>query len=298
MTSRSDEFYNAAMYIDYENVSRTLMRQYRNVISDGFFDKIRLWAKEKEIRIVKTEVYCNYDIKDFYESHHQSLLQSYGVDSVHTSNQGKNYADLKIAIDVLNEMYTNSNIDEFIIVSNDKDMTPLLNTIKSNKRRVSVITVGNEYNKSLVEFADEHFDYDDIIKVELQTLYIDSIGDRFITNIGNIVAKNIKEFIEDGKSNQNYSKHYSIDYFLPSQAEYYQVMQYELLNIIKKHYIDGKIFLYECMIKTQKKLCILPVNNKDDFIDNDIILETDILYNYDIDALIREKYESYYKNNT
>lgn len=211
MTSRSDEFYNAAMYIDYENVLRTLMRQYRNVISDGFFDKIRLWAKEKEIRIVKTEVYCNYDIKDFYESHHQSLLQSYGVDSVHTSNQGKNYADLKIAIDVLNEMYTNSNIDEFIIVSNDKDMTPLLNTIKSNKRRVSVITVGNEYNKSLVEFADEHFDYDDIIKVELQTLYIDSIGDRFITNIGNIVAKNIKEFIEDGKSNQNYSKHYSMD---------------------------------------------------------------------------------------
>ena len=55
-------------------------------------------------------------------------MQSYGVETIHTSNQGKNYADLKLAIDVLNSMYTNDNIDEFIIMSNDKDMTPLLNT--------------------------------------------------------------------------------------------------------------------------------------------------------------------------
>ena len=31
-------------------------------------------------------------------------LQSYGVETVHTSNQGKNYADLKITIDVLSSI--------------------------------------------------------------------------------------------------------------------------------------------------------------------------------------------------
>ena len=74
-----ENFYNAAIYIDYENVYKTLSKKFRNPIREGFFDKIRNWAKEKEIRVVKTVVYCNYDIKELYESHHQSLLQSYGV---------------------------------------------------------------------------------------------------------------------------------------------------------------------------------------------------------------------------
>ena len=135
-TRRHEDFYNVAVYIDYENVVKTLINNYKNPIHDGFFDRLRVWAKDKNMRLVKTAVYCNFDVKYLYKFFHQSLLQSYGVETIHTSNQGKNYADLKIAIDVLNEMYTNSNIDEFIIMSNDKDMTPLLNTIKANKRRV------------------------------------------------------------------------------------------------------------------------------------------------------------------
>ena len=32
-------YYNVAIYIDYENVTRILLKQYRNVIRDGFFEK-------------------------------------------------------------------------------------------------------------------------------------------------------------------------------------------------------------------------------------------------------------------
>ena len=132
-----NKFYNVALFIDYENVCKILIKQNTNVIRLGFFEKIRTWCRLHGRRIVKIAVYCNFDIKDLYESHHQSLLQSYGVETIHTSNQGKNYADLKIAIDVLNSMYTNDNIDEFILMSNDKDMTPLLNTLRLNKRKAS-----------------------------------------------------------------------------------------------------------------------------------------------------------------
>ena len=52
-----------------------------------------------------------------HDSYHQSLLQSCGVETIHTSNQGKNFADLQITIDVLNAMHMNSNIDEFMIIT-------------------------------------------------------------------------------------------------------------------------------------------------------------------------------------
>lgn len=290
-----ENFYNAAIYIDYENVYKTLSKKFRNPIREGFFDKIRNWAKEKEIRVVKTVVYCNYDIKELYESHHQSLLQSYGVESIHTSNQGKNYADLKIAIDVLNEMYNNLNIDEFIIMSNDKDMTPLLNTIKANKRRVSVITVGTDYNKALVEFADEHFDYDDIISINPeQKLYVDELAEKFLSGVKNVMSKNLEDFKRNkNKSDSAFSKHYSIDFFLPTQAEYYHIMQYELLNIISNYYAKGFLSIY---FNQRKQLCILPIDLKEEYIKEGVLSEDIFLDEYDFSLYIREKYLSYCKN--
>ena len=42
-------------------------------------------------------------------------------------------------------VYLNENIDEFIIISNDKDMSPLINTIKANKRKAVLITANDNY---------------------------------------------------------------------------------------------------------------------------------------------------------
>ena len=141
--------YNVALFIDYENVYKNLLEENRNVIRDGFFEKIREWCRKNNRRLVKIAVYCNYDNEDLHESYHQSLLQSYGVESIHTSNQGKNFADLQITIDVLTAMHLNDNIDEFFIMSNDKDMTPLLNNIRYNKRKAHT---GEKY-----EFSGIHF---------------------------------------------------------------------------------------------------------------------------------------------
>ena len=132
---------NVAVFIDYENVYKALLEEKTNVLRLAFFEKLRKWCSEHQRRVVRIVVYCNFDNMDLHESFHQSVLQSYGVETVHTSNQGKNYADLKITIDVLSSMYSNNNIDEFFIMSNDKDMTPLLNTIRANKRNVAVITI-------------------------------------------------------------------------------------------------------------------------------------------------------------
>lgn len=99
---------NVAVFIDYENVYKALLEEKTNVLRLAFFEKLRKWCSEHQRRVVRIVVYCNFDNMDLHESFHQSVLQSYGVETVHTSNQGKNYADLKITIDVLSSMYSNN----------------------------------------------------------------------------------------------------------------------------------------------------------------------------------------------
>lgn len=292
--NKYNEFYNVALFVDYENVCKTLIRQYKNVIRLGFFEKFRQWCENHGRRIVKIAVYCNFDITDLYESHHQSLLQSYGVETIHTSNQGKNYADLKITIDVLNSMYTNNNIDEFILMSNDKDMTPLLNTLRLNKRRASIITTGEEYNNTLCEFADQHIEFDEIINTEYKNdLLIIDIENRYYNNINEFVKKSIEEFESSKEENKYYKKNYNIEYFLESQSKYYQIMQYEILNMIKIYCESGKIILYKNRVKGETYTGILPVEHKDYFLDHEIIKKEDILDISKIEDLLRKKYLQY-----
>lgn len=290
-----NEFYNVALFIDYENVCKTLLKQYTNVIRLGFFEKFRQWCKNHGRRIVNIAVYCNFDIKDLYESHHQSLLQSYGVETIHTSNQGKNYADLKIAIDVLNSMYTNSNIDEFILMSNDKDMTPLLNTLRLNKRKASIVTTGTEYNNALCEFADEQIKFEDIIATEYdkKALLVADIENKFYDNIEEFVENGIKEYETSADENKYFKKNYNIEYFLESQSRYYQIMQYEILNMVKNYCESGKAILYQNKVKGNMYTGILPSKYKEYFLKNGFIKEQDILDNSKICLLMKEKYLHY-----
>ena len=149
------------IFIDYENIHKNLIKKKQNALGSFFFDKIRVWCNNRKLRILDIKVYCNFDIEDLYLSHHQSKLQEYGLETFHTANKGKNYADLKITSDLLEELYENSNIDGFIIISNDKDMTPLIKIIKRYKEFVYLFTNKDCYDSTLKNFPDELFILED-----------------------------------------------------------------------------------------------------------------------------------------
>lgn len=268
---------NVAVFIDYENVYKALLEEKTNVLRLAFFEKLRKWCSEHQRRVVRIVVYCNFDNMDLHESFHQSVLQSYGVETVHTSNQGKNYADLKITIDVLTSMYSNNNIDEFFIMSNDKDMTPLLNTIRANKRNVSVITTGSTYNPSICEFADSHIKLEEICGVEVTHKIIDDIANAYWKKFENYSNKQIGEFSATG----NYA-HSGINYVLTNEIRFSKIMSYELATIIKGFYDAGDIFFYNYTYGTKRHIGFAPSNNKDEMLAKSIIKEEDIVPTYDI----------------
>ena len=287
-----NKLYNVAIYIDYENVYKTLLGQYKNLLRLGFFEKIQKWCRNKSLRIVKIIAYCNFDNKDLLESRHQTRLQEYGVNTVHTSNRGKNYADLQITIDALNDMYINENIDEFIIMSNDKDMSPLLNTIKLNKRKVTLLTVGQSFDFAMCNVPDEHITLDDILSIEMD-------GDLYILRVENDVKENIENY---AKSNLDASikkktafKHIEIKYYVENQDTYSSIMEYELYNMLKNLYKKKAISIYRYTYSNTTFYAIMPTAYVHKAISSKIISKQDMIDNYDFDIIINKSYE-YYAN--
>ena len=281
--------YNVALFIDYENVYKNLLEENRNVIRDGFFEKIREWCRRNNRRLVKIAVYCNYDNEDLHESYHQSLLQSYGVESIHTSNQGKNFADLQITIDVLTAMHLNDNIDEFFIMSNDKDMTPLLNNIRYNKRKVSVVTVGNKYNDAICSFSDEQIKYEDVIKMELEHPYIDTLEEKIEKNVLNSFTRNKSYFDET-----NTFQHIGLEYFANLQTKNCCLMTYEVYNCLKNLSNHGKIVFYNYQYKNKIYKGICPFGEREYLKNTHNIADEDFI-TLDLDTRILEQYSKYKK---
>lgn len=294
-TARDDApFYNVALFIDYENVYKSLRREYKNAIRLGFFEKIRVWCTKRRLRLVKIAVYCNFDNQDLYESYHQSLLQTFGVETIHTSNQGKNFADLQIAIDVLNSMYLNDNIDEFMIMSNDKDMTPLLNTIRLNKRKVSVITTGTEYNKAICSFSDEQIAFEDVVLEDAGPLEIDNIEKIFYDSLCSYMDSRLAGGRPGGDHPGQTSQfsHYGLEYNLPTQMKYYKLMLYEVANILANLKKKGLIEFYNYSYNDRLYTGLVPACRKQKLIERGIVRENDF-FDFDIEEYVREKYDLY-----
>lgn len=270
---------NVAIYIDYENVYKSLAVQYKNLLREGFFEKMQQWCKNRQLRIVKIVAYCNFDNEDLHESYHQTLLQEYGVSTIHTSNRGKNYADMQIAIDAINDMYLNQNIDQFIIMSNDKDMSPLLNTIKSNKRKSILLTVGDTYDYALCNVPDEHISIDEIFSVD----YEDNL---YITRYENRILGNISKFYGEPP----YNRKLELEYCIRNQMCHNHIMKYELLNIFKLLQEKNQIFFFHYMYNGKECTGVAPTTVQSNCSEDEFINNEDI-FNYDFGSQITNLYD-------
>lgn len=294
--------YNVAVFIDYENVYKTLRANHSNLLRLGFFEKIRLYYKHNNRRIVKIACYCNFDNSDLYESHHQSILQSYGVETIHTSNQGKNYADMQITIDVLNSMYLNNNIDEFVIISNDKDMIPLLNTVRANKRKVSIVTIGDDYNSAIAYFADDHITLETISCVELNEdnfILKEVVEDKLYANICSHIEKNINDYdkaVASGDANAKFT-HYGVKHNISKNYPYYCIMDYELANIIHILNGKGKLVFYNYDYGRETFVAMIPSSFEQRFITSKLIDKSRII-SFDTLSLVSEYYDMRNKKKT
>lgn len=277
---------NVVIFIDYENIHKRFLEKNQNLLSQNFFEKLRRWCYKKGFRILDIKAYCNFDIKDLYESRHQTKLQEYGVETYHTSNKSKNYADLKIATDLMEELYENSNIDGFILISNDKDMTPLIKAVKRYKELIYLITNENSFDNALRNFPDKHITIEEILNNIVDTDITSNLND-----IPNKIMTNLTEYITSSK-NISSRKHYSLKKYVDNLKVFLCLPEYEVLNQLKLAYQQDLIVIYKYTFNSGNYEGIISKTLEESAITGNLFTKNDITC-YDFDKAISESYQKY-----
>lgn len=295
------------IFIDYENVHKLMIHEKKNLLGVYFFEKLRKWCEKEKLRILDIKVYCNFDITDLHNSKHQSKLQSYGLETFHTSNKGKNYADLKITTDLLEELYENTNINGFIIISNDKDMTPLIKMVKRYKDFIYLITNKNCYDIALKNFPDKQINIEDILN-EIKDEEID-VEIKEYKKIEEELLENLEDFF---KKSENKGKVHSFDYYIENTVSYFAIYEYELLTLLKNICQDSKLVLYRYQNHGKNFIGIFPKSKEKDFLnlkpkgsykfkpgtkteDEDLLKNDDLLEIEEVVSFFEEKIKKSYE---
>ncbi len=129
-----------AIFVDYENVAdqegKHLDRIVREVSVEGSIAMLRAYA----------------DWSRF--GNHRKRLQAKGFELIDLpSTNGKNRADMKLVVDVLEAAFTKNFIDSYIIVSGDSDFVPLVTKLNELNRRAWLYTVQDVHSPILAQYC-------------------------------------------------------------------------------------------------------------------------------------------------
>lgn len=157
-----------AVFIDFENIKRAV---------DDFFvnERVDLKRMLDEIgrvadgRIIVKRAYADWGVFKDYRS---DLLDN-ATEPVQTfalTYKGKNGADIRIAIDVMDAVLRQHDITHVALVSGDSDFTPLVMKLREFGRYVVGVGVRSNTSNYLAKSCDRFCYYDDLRDADSDTL--------------------------------------------------------------------------------------------------------------------------------
>ncbi len=164
MNSDSDRARNIGLFMDFENIVRGLGGGRRKEGDEGAFDihlvLDRLLEKGK---VLVKRAYCDWSrYKSYKQALHEAAFELIDIPKKRTA--GKNSADIRMVVDVLDLAYAKAHVDTFCLVTGDSDFSPLVSKLKENGKEVIGVGVRETVSPLLAENCDEFLFYEDLVK--------------------------------------------------------------------------------------------------------------------------------------
>ncbi|NJK80026.1 MAG: NYN domain-containing protein [Chloroflexaceae bacterium] len=87
----------------------------------------------------------------------------YDKDMGRTGRAIKNSVDMNLCIDAMKTLFTNTNVERFVLVTGDRDFIPLVNSIRQQGKEVIIIGIGGAASTHLAQSADEFIFYEQLV---------------------------------------------------------------------------------------------------------------------------------------
>jgi len=201
------------IYIDCDNISVKSI------------DKIMECIKSKG-KIIKSNGYNDWNKRG--TSKWLEKTKNLGIIPIQSNRiKGKNSTDLKICVDLMEDLYKNKYISMFCIVTSDSDYIHLVSKIKSENK--DVIFISNQMNDILNKVCDEY------IVIDIDT---NKVNREYIKEIDILLED--KESINISIINDILKEKYEFDYKKLGYKNMYNYLSKNYKNIYDlSHSMDG-----------------------------------------------------------
>ncbi len=158
---------DVAVFIDFENVYVSVRDKLNaNPNFEAIMDRCsdlgrvvisRAYADWYRYPRVTSALYANA-IEPIYVATYY-----YDKDVGRTGRAIKNSVDMNLCIDAMKTLFTNPNINRFVLVTGDRDFIPLVNSIRQQGKEVYIIGIGGAASTHLAQSADEFVFYEQLV---------------------------------------------------------------------------------------------------------------------------------------
>jgi uncharacterized LabA/DUF88 family protein len=160
---------NVALFIDYENVYWSLLKNYGQPPCAGKLVRVLKEIAARYGDPVLALAYADFDQPEFKGL--QTELQRHSVEPRHVFSKTvrdsirKNAADIELSLDALEYIFVRPDIDNFLVVCGDRDVIGLTRKLHTHNRRVYVVGVRCTASQDLQQFADEFVALEDLLEL-------------------------------------------------------------------------------------------------------------------------------------
>jgi len=175
-----------ALFIDFENIKKGVEKNFKKDVDIQIIvDKLAEFGT-----LVVRKAYSDWSQNVKYKT---ILLQS-GIELIERSNlvEGKNGADIKLAIDAVELALRNTYIGTFAIVSGDSDFLSLIQKLREYNKKVIVVGGKGFTSKFIPKSCDEYISYENLLNIEKENF-------RPPDDIINLLNRSIRVLMEQGK---------------------------------------------------------------------------------------------------
>ena len=152
-----------AVFIDYDNIAIGIRASQNRKFR---YEHVLGWVRSRG-EVLTQVAYSNWsshvDARQI-----QSKLAAHGVRMEHletTPSGGKNGADIALALEALELVFTQEHIDAFCIVSGDSDFLPLVHKLKRYNKRVYICAAQDTISANLRRNCTEFISYEELHSV-------------------------------------------------------------------------------------------------------------------------------------
>lgn len=160
------------VYIDFDNIVISRADQARD---EGFadatvdLDAIIDFASSYG-RVTISRAYADWSEEKNAKYRDQLTRRAVDLTQLFPVSRSKNGADIRLAIDVVEDLFRHDDITHVVIVAGDSDYIPLAQRVKRLSRIVIGIGVAGSVSRKLAAATDEYRDYDSLIIAEKQLI--------------------------------------------------------------------------------------------------------------------------------